>query len=79
MKTFQQFLEEGKVKKRSQEILKDVKKDRKSQIKQNPNKPVVVTFGNPNSKPGSREREAAIRAMMDYDREGRREMRRNLP
>jgi hypothetical protein len=84
MKTFQEFIEEGKnknreekIKNRAKEIKKEIKKSRKEQLKQNPDKPVVLDYGE--SKPNSPERLASIQAMMDYDKQGRQNMKKNLP
>lgn len=78
MKSFQEFLEEGRkkqIKNLAKKIKKRVKKDIKGQLKSNPGKPVVADYGN--APVGSKESEAAIMAMMQRDAEWRKRMRDN--
>ena len=78
MKTFQEFLDEGKkkIEKLSTEIQKNIKKDIKRQKKENPNKPPVADYGNP--KLGSDEHMAAIHPMMARDSAWRKKMRKKM-
>jgi hypothetical protein len=79
MKSFQEFLEEGrkaKIKRLSKEIEKSVRGDMERQSEENPGKPVIANFGN--HPPGSKESEAAIMAMMRMDKRGRKEMKKRL-
>lgn len=84
MKTLQQFLEEGKEKERkkklaklAKKITKQVETDEQKQRIENPNKPVISNY--PDTEPHSIERQAAIKAMTDRDREWRKMMKKNLP
>ena len=77
MKTFQEFLEEGKnkrIKILTKQIEKSVSKDVKKQEKENPGQPTVANYGNP--KLGSDEHMAAIRAMMNRDSAWRKQMKK---
>lgn len=77
MKTFQEFLEEGKkkkIKKMAEKIGKSVAKDIKRQEKENPGQTHVADYGNP--APGSPETDAAIMAMMQRSREGLKKMKK---
>lgn len=68
MKSFQEFLEEGRkqeIKSLSKKIVKDKTKEIKKQQKKSPNSPVVIDFGNPEK--GSVEHHAALQAMMNMD------------
>jgi len=73
MKTFQQFLEESKVKKLAKKIAKQVKKDVKRQQRENPDRPARMNYGD--SEPNSLERRAAIMAMMKTDSDWRKKMK----
>lgn len=80
MKSFQEFLEEGrkkKIEKLAKQIEKTVSKDVKTQRKENPNATPVADYGN--SKPHSKEAEAAMMAMMRRDKAARKRMKKNLP
>lgn len=80
MKSFQEFLEEGRkerVEKLAKKIAKKVDKDVKQQRKANPNAPLVADYGH--SKPESVEADAAMKAMMDRDKAWRKKMKKNLP
>lgn len=77
MKTFQEFLEEGKkkeIKKMAEKIGKSVAKDVKRQRKENPGQSPVADYGNP--APGSPETDAAIMAMMQRAKEGLKKMKK---
>lgn len=69
MRTFQEFLEileEGKkVEKLAKQIQGVVKKDVKRQEKENPGSPAIMNYDLNKSKPGSKEREAEVMAMMN--------------
>lgn len=76
MKTFQEFLEEGRKKriaKLADKIGKSVKKDMERQRQQNPERSPVADYGNPEL--GSDEHMAAIQAMMDRDSKWRKKMK----
>lgn len=74
MKTLQQFLEEGKIKKLAKRIAKRVANDAEQQRSENPDKPVVLNYGD--SEPNSTERNAAIMAMMKSDSDWRKRMKK---
>lgn len=74
MKNFQEFLQEIKIKRLAKKIEKQVSKSIKKQEKKNPGQPVVAHYGD--SQPGSPERKAAIRAMMNIDKSGRDAMKK---
>lgn len=76
MKTFKEFLEESKIKKLAKEIEKRVAKDLKKQRKKNPDQPTIANYGD--YPVGSKEREAAIMAMMNADKLGRKNMKKKL-
>ena len=73
MKSFQQFLNEGK-KKRYNQALKNELKSSKEQIKSGSN---IIEYGN-DSEPNSPERLAAIHAMMKRDSDWRKMMRQRM-
>lgn len=78
MITFQEFLEEGKrkkIEKMAKQIGKTVAKDIERQKKENPERSPVADYGNP--APGSVETDAAIKAMMDRDKDWRKRMKQN--
>lgn len=70
MKTFKQFLEEGKIKKLAKKIIKDIE----AQRKENPSQ--IVQY--PESKPNSKKRLAITKAMEIIGKRDRREMKSNL-
>ena len=80
MKSFQEFLEEGrrkKIEKLAKEIEKTVSKNVKTQRKKNPNATPVADYGH--SKPNSEEAEAAMMAMMARDKDARKRMKKENP
>lgn len=79
MKTFQEFLEEGKKKefeKGVEKIRARVGKSLKQQRKENPDKPTVADYGNPSL--GSDEHMQAIEAMERDRKEGLKKMKKKF-
>lgn len=81
MKTFQEFLEEGKknkskkeLKKKVKKIIKRVAKDIERQKEENPGQPTVAVFGDPNSKGPATP--AEIGALIKWDSAGREQMKK---
>lgn len=77
MKTFQEFLEEGKkkkIEKLAKKIGKEIEQDIARQTQENPDSLPVADYGNP--KMGSNKHMAAIQAMMDRDSAWRKEMKK---
>ncbi len=81
MKTFQEFLEEEKKKKKieklSKEIGKKVKKDVARQKSENPEKPTVANYGSSSKNPD--EIQAGINAMMAHNKEYIAKLKKDNP
>jgi hypothetical protein len=77
MKTFSEFLEEGKKKKEFEKLTRKIERSVSKSVKNQRKEGEIPIADYGDAPAGSPERKAAIEAMMNRDSKGRKEMKRN--